>query len=165
MLGDGTFPCKNVKTGCEHKSDFLRGMFTILAPCSPYFHPLEALLTRTIVAGTPTCNTEFFPAPCPPESHLQSKMCASHLSCHPMGLGITSIVHFQPIHHTLTLWSLKSSPSSVADKAAASSNTTRSPCTRAEKMEFGFFSSLTKQSQRAPGVRRRKSLLCREPWA
>lgn len=69
-----------------------------------------------------------------------------------------------PIHHTDTeLWALKSSPSSVADKAAASSNKHNLlSCTRAEKVEFGVFRSLTKQSQRAPGERRRKSLPGRE---
>lgn len=80
---------------CKDKLQTKTGLFvglpfqSCLFVCSQCFHPLDA---KAIVPGIPTHREIFFPASELPRADLQTRICASHLSCHLRCLRISSIL-------------------------------------------------------------------------
>lgn len=107
LLGEAAFSClvRTAKTGCGQKKVTFCGVSlqSCLFVHSQCFYLLEALLSRATVPGISThADFFFFPAAELPRSDLQTKMRASHLSCHPVCLRITSILQLPAL--SITPW-------------------------------------------------------------
>lgn len=106
LLGEAAFSClvRTAKTGCGQKKVTFCGVSlqSCLFVHSQCFYLLEALLSRATVPGISTHADFFFPAAELPRSDLQTKMRASHLSCHPVCLRITSILQLPAL--SITPW-------------------------------------------------------------